>query len=382
MSDPSLSVRPHAFPTAGGDAVRTTRTVDNLSWTRLLARLVDGDDLSAAEARWAMHEVALGNVEQAQMAGFLVALRCKGESPQELLGFLEALMQDVVPIPIDGHGLLDLVGTGGDGAHTVNVSTMAAIVAAGSGAKVLKHGGRSASSKAGAADVLEALGLPLDLSPQSIAQCVRDVGIGFTLASRFVPGLRHASPVRKALGVPTAINYIAPLTNPAAPSHSLVGCASMAAAPTLARVLAERGANAIVVHGNDGLDELTTTGASTLWAVTGRRIRQLTIDPLDYGIARSEPESLRGGDAQYNAQVVRDVLDGRPGPVRDAVILNAAAAIATHELTRGNLTDVLADCLERSRRAIDSGAAAATLRAWLKRSGALATTRPESGGSR
>src|SRR5580693_711557 len=164
MTDPSLSVRPHAFPAAGGDAVRTTRTAGNLSWTGLLARLVDGDDLSAAEARWAMREVALGNVEQAQMAGFLVALRCKGESPQELLGFLDALMQDVVPIPIDGHGLLDLVGTGGDGAHTVNVSTMAAIVAAGSGARVLKHGGRSASSKAGAADVLEVLGLPLDLS--------------------------------------------------------------------------------------------------------------------------------------------------------------------------------------------------------------------------
>ena len=382
MPDPGLSVRSHAFPATGGDAVHTTRTVGSPSWTGLLGRLIDGDDLSGAEARWAMHEIALGNVEQAQIAAFLVALRCKGESPQELSGFLEALMQDVVPIPIDGHGLLDLVGTGGDGAHTVNISTMAAIVAAGSGARVLKHGGRSASSKAGAADVLEVLGIPLDLSPQGIAQCVRDVGIGFTLASRFVPGLRYAGPVRRALGVPTAINYIAPLTNPAAPSYSLVGCASMAAAPTLARVLAEREANAIVVHGNDGLDELTTTGASTVWAVTGRRIRQLTIDPLDYGIARSEPESLRGGDAQYNAQIVRDVLDGRPGPVRDAVILNAAAAIATRELVQGNLQDVLADCLERSRRAVDSGAAAATLRAWLERSSALVTTQPEPGGPR
>lgn len=278
----------------------------------------------------------------AMMAGFLVALRCKGESPQELMGFLDALMQDVVPIPVDGHGLLDVAGTGGDGAHTVNVSTMAAIVAAGSGARVLKHGGRSASGKAGAADVLEVLGLPLDLSPQSIAQCVREVGIGFTLASRFVPGLRHASPVRKALGVPTAINYIAPLTNPAA--------------PTLQRCLPN-----------------AEPMPSSFMAATGS---------IDYGIARSEPESLRGGDAQYNAQVVRDVLDGRPGPVRDAVILNAAAAIATHELTRGNLKDILADCLERSRRAIDSGAAAATLRAWLERSGALATTQPESGGPR
>jgi anthranilate phosphoribosyltransferase len=382
MSDPSLPVRPHAFSVTGADAVSTTRTAGNLSWPGLLARLLDGDDLSAAEAWWAMREIALGNVEQAQMAGFLIALRCKGESPQELLGFLNALMHDVVPIPIDGHGLLDLVGTGGDGAHTVNVSTMAAIVAAGSGARVLKHGGRSASSKAGAADVLEVLGLPLDLSPQGISQCVRDVGIGFTLASRFVPGLRHAIPVRKALGVPTAINYIAPLTNPAAPSHSLVGCASKAAAPTLAMVLAERGANAIVVHGDDGLDELTTTGASTLWAVTGRRIRQLTIDPLDYGIARSEPESLRGGDAGYNARVVHDVLDGRRGPVRDAVILNAAAAIATHDLTQGNLEDVLADCLDRSRAAIDSGAAAATLRAWLELSDALVTNQPESGFAR
>lgn len=371
MPDPGPSIRPHALHTTGTDGA--------LSWPGMLARLVDRADLSATEARWAMREVALGNVEQAQLAGFLVALRCKGESPQELLGFLDALMQDAVLLPVDGHGLLDLVGTGGDGAHTVNVSTMAAIVAAAAGATVLKHGGRSASGKAGAADVLEVLGLPLDLGPQEIAQCVGDVGIGFTLASRFVPGLRHASAVRKALGVPTAINYVAPLTNPGRPSHSLVGCASRAAAPTLARVLAGRGADAIVVRGHDGLDELTTTGPSALWVVTRGRVRELTIDPLDYGIARSEPGSLRGGDARHNAQVVLDVLDGTPGPVRDAVVLNAAAAIATRELTRGSLRDVLADCLERSATAIDSGAAATTLRAWLDRAGALAAARTEPG---
>ena len=371
MPDPDPSVRPQALP--------ATRTGDELSWPALLARLVDRSDLTATEARWAMREVALGNAEQAQLAGFLVALRCKGESPQELLGFVEALMQDAVPIPVDGHGLLDLVGTGGDGAHTVNVSTMAAVVAAAAGARVLKHGGRSASGKAGAADVLEVLGLPLDLGPQEVAHCVNEVGIGFTLASRFVPGLRHASAVRKALGVPTAINHVAPLTNPGRPSHSLVGCASRAAAPTLAQVLAGRGADAIVVRGHDGLDEVTTTGPSTLWVVTRGRVRELTIDPLDHGIARSEPGSLRGGDARYNARVVLDVLDGSPGRVRDAVVLNAAIALATLELTRGSLRDVLAACLERSATAIDSGAAAATLRAWLDRAGALAAARTEPG---
>lgn len=355
--------------------VQASQTEVDSSWPRLLARLLDRDDLSAAEARWAMREVALGNAEPAQLAGFLVALRGKGESPQELQGLLDALMEDVVPVRLDGHGVLDLVGTGGDGAHTVNVSTMAAVVAAASGATVLKHGGRSASSRAGAADVLEVLGLPLDLSPHGVAECVRQVGIGFTLASRFVPGLRHASAVRKALGVPTAINYVAPLTNPARPSYALVGCASSAAAPTLAQVLAERGTEALVVRGHDGLDELTTTGPSALWKVYGGRVRELTIDPRDHGIARSAPDALRGGDARHNAQVVLDVLDGRPGPVRDAVVLNAAAALATQELARGGFRDVLADCLQRCRTAIDSGAGAATLRAWLDRASRLADVR-------
>ena len=194
-------------------AVQASRAEVDLSWPRLLARLLDGDDLSAGEARWAMREVALGNAEPAQLAGFLVALRSKGESPQELRGLLDALMEDVVPVRLDGHGVLGLVGTGGDGAHTVNVSTMAAVAAAASGPTVLKHGGRSASSRAGAADVLEVLGLPLDLRADSVAECVRVVGIGFTFASRFVPGSWPAP--ASATCWPTACSDVARRSTPA-----------------------------------------------------------------------------------------------------------------------------------------------------------------------
>jgi anthranilate phosphoribosyltransferase len=319
-----------------------------------------------------MRQVMDDAADPAQLAGFLVALRAKGESTAELRGMLDALMERVVPLPVDGADVVDIVGTGGDGAHTVNVSTMAAIVVAAAGAPVVKNGGRSASSKAGSADVLEALGLPLDLTPDDITQCLRDVGIGFTFAPRFHHGLRHAGPVRKALGVPTAINYLAPLTNPASPRAALVGCSNSALAPVLASVLAERGASALVVCGQDGLDEITTAAPTNVWIADSGGVRHETLDAADFGLARSTPGALRGGDAAYNASVVHRVLAGEPGAARDAVLANAAGALAAHRGFGGGLHNAFATGLEEARHAIDSGGATTTLENWLKLASSLA----------
>ncbi|MEW9532563.1 anthranilate phosphoribosyltransferase [Microbispora sp. NPDC049125] len=342
------------------------------SWPHLLAALLRGHDLDAGDTRWAMRQVMDDAAGPAQLAGFLVALRAKGESVAELRGMLDALMERVVPLPVDGADVVDIVGTGGDGAHTVNVSTMAAIVAAAAGAPVVKHGGRSASSKAGSADVLEALGLPLDLAPGDIARCLREAGICFTFAPLFHNGLRHAGPVRKALGVPTAINYLAPLTNPASPGTALVGCSNSALAPVLASVLAERGTRALVVCGQDGLDEITTAAPTDVWMAAGGGVRRETLDAAAFGLARSAPDALRGGDAACNASVVHRVLAGEPGAARDAVLANAAGALAVHRGLGGGLHDAFAAGLEEARHAVDGGAATATLENWLKLASSLA----------
>ncbi|MGW0252617.1 anthranilate phosphoribosyltransferase [Nocardia goodfellowii] len=336
------------------------------SWPALITALLQRNDLTAADTAWAMREVMDDAADPAQLAGLLVALRAKGETADELRGILDALMERVIPVHLDGIDVVDIVGTGGDGAHTVNVSTMTAIVVAAAGAPVLKHGGRSASSKAGAADVLEVLGLPLDLGPDEVARCVAEVGIGFTFALRFHLGLRHAAPVRKALGVPTAINFVAPLTNPARPRRALVGCASAALAPQLARVLAERGSTAAVVRGHDGLDEITTATTSAMWLVADGDVEQHVLDPAEFGIARSAAAALRGGDASHNAAVVRAVLAGEPGPVRDAVLVNAAAALTIHRGFAAGFHEGFAAGLQRAREAIDSGVASTTLNKWLK----------------
>jgi len=346
------------------------------SWPHLLATLLRGQDLTADDTRWAMRRVMDDAADPAQLAGFLVALRAKGESTAELRGMLDALMERVIPLPVDGADVVDIVGTGGDGAHTVNVSTMAAIVVAAAGVPVVKNGGRSVSSKAGSADVLEALGLSLDLTPDDITRCLREVGIGFTFAPRFHHGLRHAGPVRKALGVPTAINYLAPLTNPASPRTALVGCSNSALAPVLASVLAERGAGALVVRGQDGLDEITTAAPTDVWIAGGDGVRQETLDAADFGLARSAPEALRGGDAAYNASVVHRVLAGEPGAARDAVLANAAGALAAHRGFGGGLHDAFATGLEEARHAVDSGGATTTLENWLKLASSLADRRP------
>lgn len=349
------------------------------SWPYLLAALLRGDDLDAGDTRWAMRQVMDEAAGPAQLAGFLVALRAKGESVAELRGMFDALMERVVPLPVDGADVVDvvdIVGTGGDGAHTVNVSTMAAVVVAAAGAPVVKNGGRSVSSKAGSADVLEALGLPLDLAPAHIARCVREVGIGFTMAARFHRGLRHAGPVRKALGVPTAINYLAPLTNPARPRAALVGCSDHALAPALAGVLAGRGGCALVVRGHDGLDEITTAAPTDVWIADAGGVRQETLDAAAYGLARSTPDALRGGDAAHNAAVARRVLAGEPGAARDAVLANAAAALAVHRGLPGGLGAAFAAALEDARHAVDGGAATTTLDNWLKLASTLTGAEP------
>ncbi len=262
-------------------------TAPERTWPRLLAALLAREDLTADDTRWAMTEVMDDAHEPAQLAAFLTALRAKGETAAELGGMLDALMDRVIPLPVDGSAVTDVVGTGGDGAHTVNISTMAALVTAAAGTRVVKHGGRSVSSKSGSADVIEALGIPLDLSPAQVARCVTEIGIGFTFAPNYHHGLRHAAPVRRALGVPTAINYLAPLTNPARRGAALIGCSSLALAPVLAAVLAGRGATALVVRGHDGLDEITTAAPTDLWTATPEGVRKTVLLGPDQSCPRA-----------------------------------------------------------------------------------------------
>ncbi|MYR58180.1 anthranilate phosphoribosyltransferase [Streptomyces sp. SID625] len=349
------------------------------TWPLLLATLLRGEDLSADDTRWAMGEVMNDAHEPAAFAGFLVALRAKGESAAEISGLLDALMERVVPLPVDGRDVVDIVGTGGDGAHTVNISTMAAIVTAAAGAPVVKNGGRSVSSKAGSADVLEALGLPLYLAAGHVARCVTDLGIAFTFAPAFHQGLKHASPVRRTLGVPTAINYLAPLTNPARPGAALVGCSNLSLAPVLAAVLAERGASALVVRGHDGLDEITTAAPTDVWTTTATgAVTSTSFDTRRFGLCRPTEDALRGGDAAYNAAAVHTMLSGAPGAARDAVLANAAGALTAHHRAACDATvfeDAFADALDRARAAVDSGAAATLLERWIKLANTLADPR-------
>ncbi|MEV6816062.1 anthranilate phosphoribosyltransferase, partial [Micromonospora sp. NPDC051296] len=261
---------------------------------------------------------------------------------------------------------LDVVGTGGDLAHTVNISTMTALVVAGAGVRVVKHGNRAASSSCGTADLLEFLGVPLDLGPEGVARCVAEAGIGFCFAARFHPGMRHAGPVRRELGVPTAFNFLGPLTNPARPRAGAVGCFDATMAPVMAAVFAARGDSVLVMRGEDGLDEFTTAAPTRFWVAQGGTVRETVVDATDLGVPRSTLADLRGGDAPYNADVARRLLAGQPGPVRDAVLVNAAAALATQGPLDGDLATALRAGLARAAESIDSGAAGRTLDHWIE----------------
>jgi len=337
------------------------------TWPEVLGALVARHDLNAAQTAWAMGEILAGEASPAQVAGFAVALRAKGETIDEVLGLVEAMYAVATPIDIEGRAL-DIVGTGGDRSMSVNISTMSAIVAAGAGALVVKHGNRSASSKAGTADVLEQLGVRLDLHPDRVAAVAAQAGITFCFASAFHPALRHAAVPRRELGIGTTFNLLGPLANPARPAAQAIGCAYADMTALMAGVFARRGVDAWVFRGDDGLDELTTTTTSRVWQVHGGEVAEVVIDPRDFGIGLVEPEALRGGDAAHNAEVVRRLLAGEPGAVRDAVLLNAGAALAVYDAPAEDAATALSAGIERARTAIDTGAAQAVLERWVSAS--------------
>jgi anthranilate phosphoribosyltransferase len=337
------------------------------SWPHLITTLIAGQDLSRADTEWAMEQVMTDRSNPVQLAGFLVALRAKGETVEELAGLVDVMLRHAVRIEVAGPAV-DIVGTGGDLHKTVNISTMSAIVAAGAGVRVIKHGNRAASSSSGAADVLEALGLRLDLPTARVSEVADEVGITFLFAMKFHPALRFAGPTRAELKVPTAFNFLGPLTNPAQPGVSAIGCANLRMAPIMAGVLADRGDAALVFRGEDGLDELSTTGPSRVWEVRDGAVTPSLFDPADLGLPRASLEDLRGGDAQHNAGVVRSLLAGQSGPVRDAVLLNAGAALAAagfRESSGGDLTKQISEGVQQAARSIDSGAAATVLDRWI-----------------
>lgn len=335
------------------------------TWPTLLASLMRGESLTAEDTAWAMDQIMTGEATAAQVAGFAVALRVKGETVAEMAGLARAMLEHATPITVPGP-IVDLVGTGGDRAHTVNVSTMGAIVAAAAGAKIVKHGNRAASSSCGSADLLEELGVVIDLPAPATAKVADEVGITFCFASHFHPALRHAGPVRRELGVPTAFNFLGPLTNPAHPMAQAVGVSDTRMCGIVAGVLADRGASALVFRGDDGLDEITTTTTSTVWVVRGGSATQERFDPAALGVPRSRPEDLRGADAAFNARVVDALLAGEKGPVRDAVLLNAAAALVTADDTGATLVDRLGEALVPANEAVDSGRARALLDRWVE----------------
>jgi anthranilate phosphoribosyltransferase len=325
--------------------------------TDALAKLLDGHDLSREEAREVMDTIMSGAATPAQIGGFLVALRLKGETADEIAGSAEAMRAHAVAVRPTREDLVDTAGTGGDGAGTLNISTAAALVAAAAGAGVAKHGNRAASSHSGSADVLEALGFQLDLPPEAIAHSIDELGFGFMFAPLHHPAMRHAAPVRKELAVRTVFNVLGPLTNPAGARAQVVGVYAPQLVPVLAEVLAQLGSRrAFVVHGAGGIDELSPAGPNLVSEVVEGAVHEREIDPLDLGVPRCDPAELRGGTPAENAAAIRAVFAGADGGRRSAILLNAAGAIAAG----GHAAD-LREGLELARTAIDSGAAAQRL---------------------
>ena len=339
----------------------------SLTWPQLLTDLVGRTDLSPKAASWAMDQILAGDVTNVQIAGFAIALRAKGETIGELTGLSTAMLSRATPIELPREAV-DVVGSGGDRANTVNVSTMAAIVAAATGVPVVKHGNRAASSACGTADCLEALGVALDVPPSGQAQVLAEAGIVFLFAPMYHQSLRFASPARGELGVPTTFNFLGPLANPARPVAQAVGVADARMAPLVAGVLAGRGHRGLVFHGSDGLDELTTTTSSHVWLIRDGEVVATTLDPSELGVVPATRADLVGGKPAHNAGVVHEVLSGQQGPVRDIVALNAAAAqlaFAGPDLA-APLAAQLAGPLQRAYDAIDSGAAASVLDTWVR----------------
>lgn len=351
---------------------------DSLTWSDILTTLLERRDLSVSESTWAMRQVMQGKVTQAQLAGFLVALRAKGETIDEIVGFRDAILEAAVPLPVSPN-VLDIVGTGGDRIGTVNVSTTAAVIIGATGIPVVKHGNRAASSASGSSDVLGALGLELSLEPDAVAAVLERTGITFAWAAAFHPGFKHAGATRSELGIPTVFNMLGPLCNPARAEANAVGVAQLERVPLITGVFRTRGATALVFRGDDGLDELTTTGHSRIWEVSRGDIHEHDLDPRDLGIPLAELADLLGGSPEHNAEILRRTLAGEQGAVRDIVLLNAAAGIVAYELSQ-DATQVQRPILERLREglgkakaAVDDGRALAKLDEWLAVSRELAT---------
>ena len=366
------------------------------TWPAVLGRLTAGGDLADDEAAWAMSSILGGEASPAQMAAFMAALRTKGETGVEVDALVEVMLGegrllDLGPRP---PVVLDVVGTGGDHSHSVNISTMAALVCAAAGTPVVKHGNRAASSSTGTADVLEELGVAIDLEPDAVAECLHEVGMAFCFAPVHHPAMRHVAPVRRELGVPTVFNILGPLTNPARAQAALIGCAGVSLAELMADVLLRRGVRALVVRGEDGLDEISTAALTRVWDVTDGSLRDLVLDARELGIPRVDARLLRGGDRRLNASLLRAALAApdstdagaesaepdhvaRIAAIRDAVLVNAAAALVAHDAAvaaaAGDPVDVaplpdrIAARLERARAVLDSGSALVLLDRWRAR---------------
>ncbi|NUS72581.1 MAG: anthranilate phosphoribosyltransferase [Corynebacteriales bacterium] len=336
------------------------------NWPALLTVLLNGENLTPEQAAWAMQTIMTGEATDVQIAGFAVALRAKGVTPIELAAFAQVMVQHATPMP-QFPDAVDIVGTGGDQAGTANISTMAAVVIAAAGVPVVKHGNRAASSLCGSADLLEELGVAIDLMPEGVVKSVEEAGIGFCFAPRFHTGYRHAAVVRRALGVPTVFNFLGPLTNPAQPQAGAIGCADVRMAPIMAGALAARGASALVLRGHDGLDEFTLTGPTEVWAVSEGSVRQFAVTPADIGVSEAPIEALKGGDASVNARIAREVFEGTPSPISDAVIANAAAAlVAYHRFAAdADIVTLWRQQVDAARNVVASGAPAKVLERWV-----------------
>jgi len=329
--------------------------MSDFSWADTLASLVRGDDLDEHAAAAAMRSIMSGEATPGQIGGFLIALRTKGETVDEITGLARVMREFSLKVPVTAP-VIDTCGTGGDRAGTANISTMAALAVAGAGVKVAKHGNRAQSSKCGSADLLEALGVAIDLAPEGVAACIEEAGIGFCFAPAFHPSMRHAGPVRKDLGVPTVFNFLGPLTNPAGATRQTIGVSDAGMAPKMAEAVSRLGSErAMLFRGDDGLDELSTTTTSSVWDVDGG-VTQSSFDPSSLGLKQATASDLSGGSAEENARLCMDVLAGGDGPLHDAVALNAGAAL----VVAGVASD-LKEGLARARESLDSGAAAKAL---------------------
>ncbi len=341
--------------------------MEQVTWKSNLSKLVRGEHLTAEETEWFVDDLMRGNADPAAVGAVLATQQQLGLTQEEVAGAAKAMVAHAVPLDVQAE-CTDIVGTGGDGMHTVNLSTMGAVIAAAAGVTIVKHGNRAASSKCGAADCLEALGLPLDLDPQAVAAVADEVGITFAFAKTFHPAMRFVGPVRAALGVPCVFNVLGPLTNPAKPKHMAIGCANRAMSPIMAAVYAANGQSGMVYTSNEGLDEMAPTGPISVWEFGDGDVRETTFDPVaELGLDPVVIEDLRGGEPAQNAQAVRDLLAGKLVPFRSTALLNAASAIVADGrlVSNGALADRFREAYTIAQQVVDSGKAAALLDEWI-----------------